>query len=44
MVGRSGVPAIRFAGAQGLAPNSDAPPEDVSEQIDDSQADWEEGK
>ena len=42
MVGRSGVPAIRFAGAQGLAPNCDAPPEEASEQIDDSQANWEE--
>jgi glutathione peroxidase len=44
MEGRSGVPAIGFAGAQGLAPNGmEAPPEDASEQID-SQANWEEGK
>jgi hypothetical protein len=35
MVARSGVPAICFAGTQGLAPNDvDAPLEDVSEQIE----------
>jgi hypothetical protein len=43
MGGRSGVPAIGIAGAQGLAPIGDAPPEDVSEQSN-SQANWEDGK